>query len=281
MISILPLRIAAIYLMLCPLVSDRAIAQLASKSETAMWRLSWSDEFDGPLNERFWHHNLGPRKDSIRVRENAFTEDGHLILRTSKVDGDYQTGFVQTRRLSRLLVSQRYGYFEVRMKLNTAPGQWAAFWLMPKGAIHNKDGSGRDGAEIDIVEGFSSEPNSSVSQAIHFDGYGGPRQVSITHRHEMAGRVDNWHTYALRWCSGSYTWYVDGRETWSLKDPNAVSQVEQYLLLTSEVVLNASWAGLMDDGKLPADTLVDFVRVYEVPDLDKCQSATVPVQKQN
>lgn len=255
-----------------------AIADEATSDprDDTFWKLTWSDEFDGPVNERYWDYQLGPRKDSVQVRENAFTEDGHLVLRTSLVNGQYRTGFLRTRRLSHLLVSQKYGYFEARIKLDTAPGQWAAFWLMPKGSIHNKDGSGRDGAEIDIVEGFSREPNSTVSQAVHFDGYGGPRQQSLHNTHEMSGAVEDWRTYGLRWCAGSYTWFIDGQKTWKVSDPKAISQVEQYLLLTTEVVLNASWVGEMDNEQLPADTKVDFVRVYESRADQECDLSDPP-----
>ncbi|MEM9841386.1 MAG: glycoside hydrolase family 16 protein [Pseudomonadota bacterium] len=237
------------------------------------WTLTFEDEFDGPVNEEIWDFQLGPRKDSVRVRDNAFTQDGYLILRTSKVAEVYETGFLRTRRKSKLLFAQRFGVFEARMKLDTAPGQWAAFWLMPKGTIHNKDGSGRDGTEIDIVEGFGRDPNSGVSQAIHFDGYGKLKQQSRTHYHMMPGAVETWRTYSVKWCPGSYTWYVDGVETWRLTDPNVISQAEQYLQLTTEVVLGSEWAGQMQDARLPADTQVDYVRVYALAETPAAQAA--------
>ncbi len=242
------------------------------------WQLIWEDEFDGPINEAFWDIQLGPRKDSIRTRDNAFTENGNLVLRTSKVGDEYHTGFLRTRRLSRLLVAQKFGYFEARIKLDTAPGQWSAFWLMPKGTIHNNNNSGRDGTEIDIVEGFGRVPNTSISQAIHYDGYGILKQKSKNNRYELPGRVEDWRVYGLRWCSGSYTWYVDGRQTWKIDDPNLISQVEQYILLTSEVVLGTKWAGTMDDDRLPADTKVDYVRMYKSVSEDECPAIPVSVR---
>lgn len=263
------LYLGAITFGACLTLNSCERAELTSATE-GNWQLVWEDEFDGPIDENLWDIKAGSRKDSVRVRENAFTENGNLILRTSKVGDEYRTGFMSTRRYTRLLFSQKFGYFEARMKLDTAPGQWAAFWLMPKGTIHNVDNSGRDGTEIDIVEGFGSVPNQSISQAIHYDGYRKKNQISRKHRYSMPGLVNDWHTYGFRWCAGSYTWYVDNKETWKITNRNQISQVEQYLMLTTEVVLGTKWAGSMDDAQLPADTKVDYIRVYAANGVDGC-----------
>ena len=225
------------------------------------WVKTFEDNFNGNLNTNIWTIQTGRWKDSIRKPQNVFTQNGNLVIRTSKSGSDYHTGFIRTRKAANLTFSQKYGYFEARMKLNTARGQWAAFWLMPKGTIHNVNNSGRDGTEIDIVEGFGLVQNQIINQAIHYDGYG-PSEVAILNGVDMKGKADQWHTYAVEWTPTKYTWYVDGVPTWTLNDPKQISQVKQYMKLTTEVKFNANWVGTFDDSKLPADTLVDYVRVW-------------------
>lgn len=230
--------------------------------EHPKWKLVFEDQFNGPINERIWSIEEGMRFGAMRSRDNAFTTNGVLNLRVSRNEDGYDIGFLRSRRLSKLLFAQKYGYFEARMKLAIQPGQWGAFWLMPKGTIHNVDGSGRDGTEIDIVEGFYDDPAMEIGQAIHYDGYQKERQTEGNGAN-VPGGTDQWHTYGLMWCDDSYTWFVDGVETWTITDPNQISQVKQYMLLTSEIRKGSDWAGDIEEAQLPADTLVDYVRVYK------------------
>ena len=68
-----------------------------------------------------------------------------------------------------------YGFLECRMHIVYPEGYQMAFWMMPAqeggttpGGI--KDGTARDGAEIDIIEGNRQSDNYSCG--LHWDGYG-------------------------------------------------------------------------------------------------------------
>ena len=241
-----------------------------------------------------WEYRDGPNKGAYAVGHNAFigkgdTQDGSvLILRTSldldpdpadKRSNPLRTGYIRTRNYENTgpnqapTFTQKFGYFEARMKFESSPGQWGAFWLMPQNKIWCADGSGRDATEIDIVEGFPSPPGrkqnreKSVNLAIHYDGYGRFHQKQDLAFPEKARSplwsgfdASEYHNYGLLWTPDSYTWYVDGVPVAHIDDPDLISQSEKYLKLSTEV---AGWAGNIDPRLLPADTEVDWVKVWQ------------------
>ena len=281
------------------------------------WYLTFESEFEKPASgsqsgfalqsyDKFlpnsdnakWEVRLGPNKEAYAVEENVLIgervegADSALILRTSRDDassGDFsnpmRTGYIRTRNYrntdadQEMRFSQKYGYFEARMILDTAPGQWGAFWLMPERSTWCADSSGRDGTEIDIVEGYPRKPgsnkdrNKSINFAIHYDGYRAFHKKQIQPFPEGRQRqtfahfdTSNFHTYGFLWTPEKYVWFIDGNPVYEINDPDQVSQVEKYIKLSTEV---ASWSGQLDSETLPADTIVDWVRVWQTDQLAK------------
>ncbi|MHA7898739.1 MAG: glycoside hydrolase family 16 protein [Henriciella sp.] len=276
------------------------------------WYLTFESDFEKPLDtipddgfalESYdqivpnsdnakWEFRQGPNKEAYAVEENVFIgglddgADSVLILRTSQdqdPEGGYsnpmRTGYVRTRNYrntgpdDEMRFSQRYGYFEARMILDTAPGQWGAFWLMPHRSTWCADSSGRDGTEIDIVEGYPRTPgsnknrNKSVNFAIHYDGYRAFHKKQVQSFPEGRQRqtfshfdASNFHTYGLLWTPDKYVWYIDGQPVYEINNPDQISQVAKYIKLSTEV---ASWSGQIDPDLLPADTVIDWVRVWQ------------------
>lgn len=241
-----------------------------------------------------WEYRDGPNKGAYAVGPNAFiskgdTQDGSVLILRTSLDADpdpaekrsnpLRTGYIRTRNYENTgpdqepTFTQKFGYFEARMKFASSPGQWGAFWLMPQRKIWCADGSGRDATEIDIVEGFPSPPGRTrnrekgVNLAIHYDGYGRFHQKQDLAFPEKSRRpiwsgfdASEYHNYGLLWTPDSYTWYVDGLPVAHIDDPNLISQREKYLKLSTEV---AGWAGNIDPRLLPADTKVDWVKVWQ------------------
>ncbi|MEP1144663.1 MAG: glycoside hydrolase family 16 protein [Henriciella sp.] len=245
-----------------------------------------------------WEYRKGPNKQAYAVEGNAFISEREgsaesvLVLRTSEDnsgDGNFsnpmRTGYVRTRNYrntgpdEEMRFAQRYGYFEARMILDTAPGQWGAFWLMPFKSIWCADASGRDGTEIDIVEGYPRKGSSnfnrdkSVHFAIHYDGYRSFHQKEIQpFPADGQGRnfpnfdASEFHTYGLLWTPDKYVWYVDGYPVHEINDPDQIAQVPKYVKLSTEV---AEWSGQLNSKHFPADTMVDWVRVWQTDRLAK------------
>lgn len=282
-----------------------AQAAYADPPSGTTWDLTFEDNFDGPLDTSIWKAWEGPRQISIAQAENAFTQNGNLVLRTDIDPTTGKTTIAQlySRENSNYTFSQTYGYFEARMKLAIEPGQWAAFWMMPNPAsqIFNIDDSGQDGAEIDIIEGYSP---THANFAAHFDGYS--RRADGTHQGislKAPTTPAQWHTYALEWSPFEYIWYVDDQVVARLDrnyympvtglsqfddqgnwvqvrntpktGEDFVSQIPQYLKLTTEAN-NGGFAGYIENADLPADSLVDWVRVWQYRDLPTGPSSPPP-----
>lgn len=208
--------------------------------------LVWSDEFDGKtLDKKKWDYRLlGPRRSAINVKE-AVTLDGkgHLVLTTShnsnkrKKDNKYNTGMIGTEGK----FETTYGYFECRVKLQKQEGHWSAFWLQSPTIGKWQDDTARSGTEIDIYE-YSSHLKDKVLNTLHWNGYKKGHKAK-GHRPRAVKVPQEWHTFGLLWTDKSYTWYVDGKETW--KTSKAFSKGSEYIILSLEVQ-DVKWAGNRD-----------------------------------
>ncbi len=218
------------------------------------WRLVFEDDFDGEyLDLTKWNYLNGPRRDGYWSSSEVFLDgNGHLIIQVSERDGRYYSGAINTRNK----FEQAYGYYEIRCQLPKEEGFWTAFWLMTDGA-HLVGNEGRDGTEIDIYE--SPYPHEDrIQHALHWDGYG-PEHKSAGHAPYIKDIYTGFHTFALEWNEDEYIFYVDGRETWRTA-AGGVSQVPAFVKITAEV---GTWAGDIRKANLPAQLIVDYVRVYD------------------
>jgi len=66
--------------------------------------------------------------------------------------------------------------------------------------------------------------------------------------------------FSLWRTTGEYVFYVDGQETWRTK-AGSVCQVPLYLKWSTEI---GESAGDIRKAKLPDDTIIDYVRVFDV-----------------
>lgn len=239
------------------------------------WTLTWSDEFDGTgiPDAKKWdrpeynrkNNDSGP--DGWWLREDSFLDgNGNLVLQARKIGNrnadsdayDYSTGAIRSKGH----FEQRYGKFECRCKLPTQPGWWVAFWLYSTG-VTNENGSGEDGTEIDIMEGFGW--TDKINHALHWDGYGEAHQ-STGKMVTMPGIRNGFHTYVLEWSDSLYIFYIDSIETWR-STAGGISKVPAYVKVTSELsteawAIGGGWANNPRQAVFPDSFLVDYVRVY-------------------
>ena len=242
------------------------------------WRLVFQDEFSGrgrPDPEKWISKEYNRRPNSEGPdgwwdpRNAYLTGTGKLVIETSVIGNrnpqedsdpfDYASAMVSTEGK----FEQTYGRFEVRAKLPGSPGWWSAFWLFSQ-SVHNVDGSGQDGTEVDIMETFGW--TDKVHQALHWDGYGKEHQWSEFSA-IRPGIRSGWHTFTLEWFPDKYIFYVDGQETWRTS-AGGVSQNPLWVKLSGEVssredLANQWWANTPDPKKFPDRFVIDWVRVYE------------------
>jgi len=250
----------------------------------------WSDEFDGPSGHlpdpTHWVEETNsadnsqaapcaPGSNCTPGQHHAFLNGaGQLILRASKTSNDSWTN---ARLTTRGLKNFQYGRIEARMKLPVGAGLWPAFFLM--GSNFSTVGWPAAGS-VDIMENVGAKdgrdglgPN-AIRSTLHGPGYFGQTALWHNYRLPNGGRVDDggFHTYGIIWSPQMVQFYVDapsnvyftkrasdlpGGATWAFDKPF-------YIVLS--LTVGGDWPGSTDNmTPNPADTIVDYVRVYSLP----------------
>jgi len=255
--------------------------------EEKKWKLVWHDEFEGnALDTTKW----GFRLHIMQTRHQTFTtegvevKNGLLYINLIEKDGQYYSAHLQTGRnyldrpgdsygssgltwpiaeMEPHKFAHKYGYYEIRCKLQEQPGWWSAFWLQSPTIGSSLDPS-RSGAEVDIMENFTRD--NRISHNMHWNGYG------KDHKHKGSGNItiedtpDGFHTFGVHWKKDGYVFYIDGKESWRTDGP--VSDVEQFILVSTECMGYRSGnrnqpSEVLKKAVLPDAFVVDYVRVYD------------------
>ncbi len=224
-------------------------------------QLRWDGEFNGERNEyrvvngenQFYvnifsddqdhqnhvvpQHNpfeLNGSRLAIRAIKNPLktnnNKNGHGPLRDMVAQQDFLSGAISTYDK----FTQKYGYFEARIKIPNHVGTFPAFWLH-----HQKrkyEGTRR--TEIDIMENLGHAPWYVYNSFHYFTNvsatYGGDAHFI---KPQPEGQIYNgtdfsqdYHTYAVEWEPGHVTWFIDGQKVSELYNSN-VDYEELYLIL--------------------------------------------------
>lgn len=243
------------------------------------WTLTLEDNFNGNAvddsvwsiyGENYWD------KQSHFSRDNVIVGDGVVRLRFSRQRGhqnddpnhdrvtNYATGFLDTYGKW----VQRYGYFEARMKLPTAPGLWPAFWMMPDrveaGPQWKRQDTKGDGMEFDIMEHLTRWGPYRYNMAIHWDGYGKEHKSTGTESLYFQPDSEGFMTAGLLWTPGELVWYCNGREVARYTN-DRVASAPGCIIFTLPM---GGWDNSpLDDAKLPDDFIIDYVRCWQRADL--------------
>jgi beta-glucanase (GH16 family) len=243
------------------------------------WAITFEDNFDGTsidldrwniYTSNFWD------KRSHFTRDNVIVEDGLVKLRYEKKRGfhnddpngketDYAVGFLDTYGKW----VQRYGYFEARMKLPTAPGLWPAFWMMPdrgadKGPQWVRADTKHGGMEFDIMEHLTRWGPYRYNIAMHWDGYQKEHRATGADRIYVSHDEEGFITSGLLWLPGLAVFYCNGVEV-ARWENDRVSNVQSYPIL---YMVSGGWDNnALDDSKLPDDFVIDYIRIWQRSDL--------------
>lgn len=236
------------------------------------YRLVWSDDFDGTaLDTTKWSACTGARRQSEQTADAVSVKEGVLTLTTYTENGTHYTGVLSTKDK----YEAQYGYFEARIRFQSSPGEWGAFWVHADTLGKPVGDPGKAGVEIDIIEhraidNRGRDVSNLAHHATHWDGY-----ENGIHRSEYkqvpmpaggASLEGNWHVYSMLWTPEGCRFFVDGVEHWQFD--KAVSHRPQFILLSCEVE-HLRWAGAVPEGgygnrqdsRTKMD--VDYVRVYQ------------------
>jgi len=254
--------------------------------ENKKWKLVWHDEFDGDtLDETKWSYRL----HLMHHRHNTFTNEGavldgrgNLLLSLIEKDGHYYSPHLQTgsnymdrpgekyedskfiwpvAEIEKPKFVHKYGYYEIRCKLQEQPGWWAAFWLQSP-VIGSSSNPEKSGVEVDIMESF--ERNGIIYHNNHWNGYGNDHKTAKSGERKLSDTADGFHIFGVDWSEAGYTFYIDGKESWKIDGP--VSDIEQFILVSTECIGYRCGDTPSEDLKkaiLPDYFTVDYVRVFD------------------
>jgi len=245
------------------------------------WVKTLDDEFDGTsLNKSIWsiYGDNYWDKQTHWSKDDVILGGGVVKLRYEKKTGfnnddpaqkpsDYAAGYLHTYDKW----TQRYGYFEARMKLPSSPGLWPAFWMMPDRGDKadpqwKRQDTANGGMEFDIMEHLTRWGGHRYNIAMHYDGYGKDHKNLGSDKIYIQPDKDGFITCGLLWTPGSAVYYANGREVLRWIDPR-ISNVPAMLMFTLPM---GGWDNSpLDDNKLPDDFTIDYVRVWQRKDLSK------------
>lgn len=243
------------------------------------WTMTFHDEFDGAAIDRgrwnIYTENYWDKRSHFS-KDNVVMGDGLVRLRMEKKTGhenddpkrkqtNYAVGFLDTYGKW----AQRYGYFEARMKVPTAPGLWPAFWMMPDrgpadGPQWQRADTGNGGMEFDIMEHLTRWGPYRYNIAMHWDGYQKEHKSIGSSQVYVQPDQNSFITCGLLWTPGSAVHYCNGKVVARWDNPR-ISNVPSYPIL---YLVTGGWDNSpLDDSQLPADFVIDYVRIWQRGDL--------------
>ena len=221
------------------------------------YKLVWHDEFDGEkIDTKKWNFDrLGKRRLAINTTENARVRNGNLEITTTRENDKHYTSIVSTRNTFRA----KFGYFEVRLKFQNQPGQWAAFWLQKENQKKYSNNPNLAGMEIDVIEFGTTRPG-MVYHCLHWGGYGKYLKQKSSSTRVPYLETKDWHTFGFLWTKDKYVFYYEDQVIWRVTDKKLISHVAQYMLFSLEI---ERWAGDITKAILPDTFFIDYIRVYK------------------
>jgi beta-glucanase (GH16 family) len=240
------------------------------------WTLVWSDEFDGPANQRpdssKWVSETGGNgwgNNELEYyadrAENAALDGNGVLVITARSESFMGRNYTSARLKTQGKFEHRYGRFEARLRIPKGQGIWPAFWMLGNdiGSV-----SWPTCGEIDIMENIGREPT-LVHGTIHGPGYSGGNGIGDPY--SLPGNApfaDDYHVYAIEWETTEIRWYVDGN-LFATRTPAELPGGARWVydhpfFIIMNVAVGGQWPGNPDGTtQFPQEMRVDYVRVYD------------------
>jgi beta-glucanase (GH16 family) len=248
------------------------------------YKYLWGDEFnqDGRPDSQKWDYEKGFIRNNEAQwyqPENAFIKDGYLVIEARKeqiVNPNYDPESKSWPKnqqhayyTSACLITKgkfefKYGRVLMRSKINTAPGQWPAFWML---GVNIDQVSWPACGEVDIMEFYRKTLFANAA-------WEGEKKVNWDDVKFPANELgdENWwnefHEWRMDWDENKIDIFLDDRllnsidltETVNFKIGNNPFQEPFYLLLN--LALGQNFEHIPDE-TIPSRLEVDYVRVYQ------------------
>ena len=252
-------------------------AQMVPAPLSPQWKLSWSDEFNGPNGsapdaKKWVFDNSGDQGNNeletyTSRLANVQQRDGHLVITALKEETKRPDGttrhFTSGRIITQGHFSQAYGRFEASIKMPLGKGIWPAFWML--GDDISTVGWPKCG-EVDIFENIGEA--STIYSTLHSAGTS-PEGVSAKFKLPAGEAVDTaYHLYAMEWAPDDIKFFFDDKliaERTRADYPSGAKWVfdHPYFIILN-LAVGGGWPGSPDQTtKWPQEMSVDYVRVYK------------------
>jgi beta-glucanase (GH16 family) len=242
----------------------------------------WGDEFNTPglPDSTKWEYEIGfVRNNELQYYtkkrlQNARIEDSVLVIEARK-ESFQGANYTSASLISKGTGDWKYGKIEISAKVPMGKGTWPALWMMP---TYSEYGGWPRSGEIDIMEYIGVEPH-KLHHFAHFEGTTGHQSSGISYI--FAQPYNQFIKFTLIWTPEKLEWYANDVKYHTYSKPAGSDHRrwpfdrEFYLILN--LAYGGSWGGYdgVDDSKLPARFLIDYVRVYQLQESDGPFSLTI------
>ncbi|WP_224483430.1 glycoside hydrolase family 16 protein [Robertkochia aurantiaca] len=234
------------------------------------WKLVWEDEFEEEDLDTLKWSKVPPAGSSfgryMSTDEDCFRlYDGKLFLRgiinktETKDQRRYHTGGIQSKGK----FAFQYGRVEVRARIEKAKGAWPAIWMLSE---LKKYGDYPNNGEIDIMQYVNFKDH--IWQSVHSHNVlRSDRATDDEFYARVPADVARYNVYALEWYPDRLEFYLNGKNTFTYKKKEGALPSEWpydqpfHLLINQQ--LGGYWAGAVNSDHLPANFVIDWVRVYQ------------------
>jgi beta-glucanase (GH16 family) len=233
-----------------------------SQGSDPSYSLVWSDEFNGTaLDQSNWNYNIGGHGWGNNEKEyytdkNATIENGNLVI-TGKSETIDSNAYTSSRITTKGKREFQYGKVEARIKIPVGLGLWPAFWML--GANIDQVNWPHCG-EVDIMEHINAD--SIFYGTLHW-----VNNEKVSAGNQMKAAPEDYHVFAIEWTADSINWLLDGTKYHSVEIKNNVNSTEEFhkpFFILLNLAIGGDWPGqTIDQNKIPAQMLVDYIRVYQ------------------
>ena len=245
--------------------------------ESLTYELVWSDEFDyeGQPDPAKWDydtggHGWGNHELQYYTRgENVTVGDGLMTIELRKEQVN-NLEYTSSRMVTRQKGDWLYCKVEVSAKLPRGLGTWPAIWMLPTDWAY---GDWPASGEIDIMEHVGYDQDVIV-QSVHNNKFHAGQAKN--HSTPVEGVSDEFHVYGVEWLPDQIIFTIDG-EVQSVYDPNKITSkptkdhwpYDKRMHLLINLAFGGDWGGArgIDDSYLPVQYYIDYVRVYQSPEI--------------
>ncbi len=244
------------------------------------YELIFADEFDegDKPNPENWKYDVGghgwgnQELQYYTEGENVRIVDGYLEIEARREEYEGME-YTSTRLVSAGLQDWLYGKIEVRAKLPEGLGTWPAIWML---STDWEYGGWPDSGEIDIMEHVGYD-HGTVHGSVHTLSYYHSIGTQKTATTKVENVSEEFNTYTVEWLPDKVKVFVNDVLYFEY-NPNDYKENPSYkewpfdkkMHLILNIAVGGGWGGLkgVDESIWPQTMLVDYVRVYQSPEIN-------------